>query len=422
MRFRLPGNSEGQLRKIASSGRACLALFAAADALTVGFVKGVSPHVYVERIQPANIAAWKSLRPCEPGEFPEVVLRQAPAPQSVFRGMVRVDGAAAADVLQIWLDVAAHPSRGAEQADLIRQTGLPGTVLPWRDVLHEGPLPNGLTLEEMSEVRAHFLAQPGAAGSFEQTLEEFRARDATLAAGLGEEIVLWFEADLYDQLQILQILDWLGHRSNRGISLICIGDYPGIARFFGLGQLTAEELAGLFSARFAVTPSQLQLAGHAWRALTAPDPGLLNRLTREDCSALEFLGPALLRFLAEYPLTNNGLGETERQVLRALEAGPASFDRLFPLVQAMEERPFMGDTSLWLRILALSLGPEPAITIGSPDLQITPVGRECLRGNADFIAVNGVDRWIGGVHLTNDSTWRWDPRARQVGKCPTRKG
>lgn len=121
MRFRLPGNSEGQIRKIVNSGRACLALFSAADALKLGFVKGVPPHVYVERIQQTNLAAWKSLRPCEPGESPDVVLRQAPAPQSVFRGMVRVDGAAASDVLQVWLDVAAHPSRGAEQADLIRR-------------------------------------------------------------------------------------------------------------------------------------------------------------------------------------------------------------------------------------------------------------------------------------------------------------
>jgi len=121
MRFRLPGNSEGQLRKIVSSGRACLALFAAADALKLGFVKGVPPHVYVERIQPANIAAWKSLRPCEPGESPDVVMRQAPVPQSIFRGMVRADGGAASDVLQVWLDVASHPSRGVEQAEFIRQ-------------------------------------------------------------------------------------------------------------------------------------------------------------------------------------------------------------------------------------------------------------------------------------------------------------
>ncbi len=120
MRFRLPGNSQVQLRKGLGSGRACLALFAAADALKLGFVQGVPPHIYVERVQPSSLAAWKNLRPCEAGEQPDVLLRQAPAPSSIFRGMVRADGVAAADVLQVWLDVASHPARGQEQADLIR--------------------------------------------------------------------------------------------------------------------------------------------------------------------------------------------------------------------------------------------------------------------------------------------------------------
>jgi hypothetical protein len=35
--------------------------------------------------------------------------------------MVRPEGMAACDVLQVWADVASHPSRGREQADLIRK-------------------------------------------------------------------------------------------------------------------------------------------------------------------------------------------------------------------------------------------------------------------------------------------------------------
>jgi len=97
MRFRLPGDPPAQLRKVLSSGRACLALFAAADALQLGFVQGVPPFVYVQRVHPSSLAAWKNLRPCEPGESPDVVLRQAQAPQSVFRGMVRAGDAAASD-------------------------------------------------------------------------------------------------------------------------------------------------------------------------------------------------------------------------------------------------------------------------------------------------------------------------------------
>ncbi len=121
MRFLLPGNRRAQLNRMLGSGRACHALFSAADALRLGFVSGVPPYVYVHRIQPANLAAWKNLRACAPGEPPELIVRQAPAPQSVFRGMVRPEGMAACDVLQVWVDVASHPSRGREQADLIRK-------------------------------------------------------------------------------------------------------------------------------------------------------------------------------------------------------------------------------------------------------------------------------------------------------------
>lgn len=121
MRYLLKGDTRVQLRKILDSGRSCLALFAAAEALKLGFVEGVPPYVYLERLRPADIATFKNLRQCELGELPDLILRQAPAPESVFRGMVSANGMAACDVVQVWLDVSSHASRGREQADLIRR-------------------------------------------------------------------------------------------------------------------------------------------------------------------------------------------------------------------------------------------------------------------------------------------------------------
>jgi hypothetical protein len=121
MRFILRGDPQVELRRMLRSGRACLGLFAAAEALHLGFVRGVPPHVYVQRLGPANIAAWKNIVPADPGEEPDIILRQAPAPQSVFRGLVRADDMPVCDILQVWLDVSSHPSRGQEQADLIRR-------------------------------------------------------------------------------------------------------------------------------------------------------------------------------------------------------------------------------------------------------------------------------------------------------------
>ncbi len=52
-------------------------------------------------------------------EKPDFILREASAPQSIFRGMVRVNGVPVCDAIQVWLDVSSHPSRGVEQAELI---------------------------------------------------------------------------------------------------------------------------------------------------------------------------------------------------------------------------------------------------------------------------------------------------------------
>src|SRR5205823_5478510 len=107
--------------------------------------------------------------------------------------------------------VDAHPrvlnvTNGDSVAGTLREAGVPGTVLVWRDVLHDGPVPAG-DPAEVRRVRAGHLAARGwgAAAEIERDLA---ARDRLLA-NHGEEYVLWFEADLYDQLQVAQVLDAL---------------------------------------------------------------------------------------------------------------------------------------------------------------------------------------------------------------------
>lgn len=128
MRFLLRGNPQRDLRRMLKSDGACLALFAAAEAMKVGFVHGVPPHIYVQRLHSESISAWKNVAPAAAGEAPDFILRQPSAPQSVFRGVVRIDDAPVSDILQVWLDVSSHPSRGREQADLIRRRILDAVI------------------------------------------------------------------------------------------------------------------------------------------------------------------------------------------------------------------------------------------------------------------------------------------------------
>lgn len=111
----------GDAARVAADDAACLGLFAAADALGLGFVHGVPPHVLVPRLDGDVVAALGNLVPAGPGETPDLLLRQAAFPRSVFRGRVKVGDAWASDVVQVWLDVSGHPARGSEQADVIRR-------------------------------------------------------------------------------------------------------------------------------------------------------------------------------------------------------------------------------------------------------------------------------------------------------------
>lgn len=111
-------NAYGAAARLAADSSACLALFAAADALRLGFVSGVPPYVYVRDL---GAAARDNLVPAEGYEAPDLFVREPKAAESVFRGAVERDGIYVSDALQVWLDVAGHPSRGKEQATLIRE-------------------------------------------------------------------------------------------------------------------------------------------------------------------------------------------------------------------------------------------------------------------------------------------------------------
>ena len=111
-----PRKSDGQL--LPPRPRVCLGLFAAAEALGLGFVHGVEPYLYLERLS-QDVLESLGLSANGAEQHADIFIRIPGNRESVFRGAVLKDGVPSSDILQVWLDVAQHPSRGREQADLI---------------------------------------------------------------------------------------------------------------------------------------------------------------------------------------------------------------------------------------------------------------------------------------------------------------
>jgi hypothetical protein len=302
-----------------------------------------------------------------------------------------------------------HVTNGESAGNTLRQTGLGGAVLSWQDVLHEGPVP-ALPPAELRAVRARFLSECGW-GSERSLLDSFERRDRLFEHALEAQtrVVLWFEPDVYDQLQLLQALALAGDAE---LELIQADE--------DLGPLHANELEALWPSRRPVTEAMRALARDAWDAFCAPEPAGLVQLLERDTAALPHLGSALRRLLEELPDADTGLGRTERQLLEPLLDGSKRPPELYLASQAREEAIFLGDAWAWKRLAELvplveELPPPPPL--GDPrEFAVTPVtltqlGRDVLAGKADRVEVAPVDRWLGGTHLGGERDWRWDGRA-----------
>ena len=303
-----------------------------------------------------------------------------------------------------------HVTNGDAAADAIRATGIPGEVLPWRDVLHEGPVPAGLGLRELSLVRAGFIASLGW-GEVDEARRGFEERDAALARSADEdEVVLWFEHDLYDQLQLIQLLDWFAAHPRPRLMLINPAQY--------LGPSTPDQLRALFALRMPVTPAHLSAARAAWEAFRAPDPRAMEAIPAAELAPLPHLASALRRHLQQFPSTRDGLSRSERQALEVLAEGPRTAGELFVASHHDREDPvWLGDSTFYSYLEALG----PLLTVGEGaefhrrTVALTDLGRDVLAGRADRIAAIGIDRWLGGVHLHGRAVpWRWDEASARI--------
>lgn len=323
-------------------------------------------------------------------------------------------------------------TNGDGAVERLRAASVEGHLLPWRDVLHDGPVPGGGNLDLVSDARAQFLSETLGA-DLAGVRADFADRDARLQVHPAYgEVELWFEHDLYDQLQLIQIIHYFAGEPERlGLFLVQAADYLG-----GMGE---DEIRALAPSRTPLTHLQMETAQAAWAAFTAPTPEAVAAFVQARHECLPFLVPALRRLLAELPAPGTGLSLTEERILRALTDGPMAAGRLFGKVTTMEEAQFLGDLSFFLRLDGLAFAPTPLIT-GLPfpmadaaplgftlgeesaaaqryrtyaesEVSLTPAGEAALAGQFDHARENSADRRMGGFRTSPDAPWRYDREA-----------
>ncbi len=326
-----------------------------------------------------------------------------------------------------------HIVNGDFVGDKLRKGNIRGDILVWREVYSVGPVFVEMDDLHKKSPRAEYLERTlgisaddyvSHCKSQDQILQNFNKHD---------EIVLWFEHDLFDQLMLSYLLHWFSKRTlgHTKLNLLCIGDYPGIDLFRGLGQLTTKQLEKLSGTWQSIGQEELETGSRIWEAYASPDIERHVEILHEDTSALPFAHAALELHVSRLPSAKNGLGIVEQTTLELIRNGVNTPRELFKEIGKRLSVLGMGDLEFWYRLRSMSERPNALLELRGPytfpdyqkkatpsfencEVSLTEVGMEVAVGLKDWVEVKGMNEWYGGLRLHGDLSWRWDTEKKHL--------
>lgn len=213
-----------------------------------------------------------------------------------------------------------HITNGDSTTDRLKLLRFKGTIITWREMLCEGKTTTDVGSESFWKSRFNFLATQYKITKkqfIDITLKEYRNLCNQKSQN---EIILWFEYDLFCQINMIAVISWLKkHRKGSKISLVCSGDIAGFDKKLGLGELSTDQLMQHYENRIHLTVDDIEYADYIWQLYCSDSPLQLQQHAKNSCSPhFKYLTEALITHLKRFPTIKNGLNELENEMLHQI--------------------------------------------------------------------------------------------------------
>lgn len=301
-----------------------------------------------------------------------------------------------------------------------------GKVLVADYALSYGPLLQWQSIGEWERCREEYWRSlhPSQTGSSRRKGEAELVDNIDLIRS-ASSIVLWIGTSPDEQLLLVWMVQFLRavDLSPEQLRVVQFDREPrGGFEVVGLGELEPDQLRA-HPALWSLTIQQIAEIDRTWAAVTAPDPGELVTLLGEERADLPLLRRSLKALVFRFPAVATGLNRWEEQLLRYTEEkGPAASRVIaYTLVHSFDPPDSVGEVYLFGRMRRLAACSQPFILLTGSDVshrgsevRLTDAGAKALAGGKNFVTLNGVDDWIGGVHLDSSKTDIWFRRDNAI--------
>lgn len=288
-----------------------------------------------------------------------------------------------------------HITNGDSFTQKLEALELKGEIITWREMLCEGKTETNVGSESFWKTRFDFLHKNYKVSKswfVEKTLKEYRS---LCNHKQQDQIILWFEYDLFCQINMLAVLSWLKtYRRDAEISLVCSGDEDETDKLYGLNELSDEQLLHLYENRKVLSRSDIEYADYVWQLYCSDNPIRLENLTDFNNYQFDYLGDAVRAHLKRFPSIKNGLNAIENKVLEvAAEKKPRSKKAFLKNVLQDQGLYGFGDTQYDRVITNL----KPLFTSFNP-VRLSKKGKEILDKETSYYSlIKDNEAYLGGA-------------------------
>jgi hypothetical protein len=229
---------------------------------------------------------------------------------------------------------ALHITNGDSFYNYFKELPINGTVIAWREMLCEGRTLHTVGTEDFWKERFDFLHKNYRISKrtfIDYTLKEYRNLCKQKSQ---EQIVLWFESDLFCQINMLGVLSWLKmHRKYAEVSVVSNPISLNNVSSRGFCELSPNNLIDLYENRIVLNQDDIEFADYAWQLYCSDNPIRIAQLSNYEAFNFPYLKQAFDLHLSRFPSLKNGLNVPEINLLSTADS--KSIDHEKGLVEAV---------------------------------------------------------------------------------------
>lgn len=251
-----------------------------------------------------------------------------------------------------------HILNSDSSASIFKKTELWGEVLVWREMLCEGSLHKNIGSDAFWKQRYSFFEKEVGIAKldyYDNTIKEIIPIEDLEGY---EEVVLWFDFDLFCQINLIGLCTYLlqSYRKDIRYYLVCTGKEKGSSTLQALSDYTVESYIKLYENRIKISRNDLLFAQESWNLFVSNNPTVLRAFNFNKNKKFRYLQNAINQHLERFPKLNS-LNQIENKILETIALEPITKKEIISKLQLWQKEKTVygfGDLNYLLVLQKLS--------------------------------------------------------------------